>query len=1071
MQLQITCPDCGKINTLDAKQRGKRIRCADCGKLLETPAKENARSEDDTEKGSAGKAQGQDEHSTHAADKTKKRPRLRDDDDDHYDHDPQPRRAKNKSEGGTFPKSLLVVLSVLLVGGVGFAAWRIMRKTPQQVAVAPAADSTPNPEQPKPDVNPTPDTPKQDGVTPKDRPRKPKEPKEPKLPKPAAPQSDIPWTASADALPAPFEIPADTKGTIAIGGTQFSILYPSTTSPFICVTQKGPRGEVREVWDLRSLKKTGTVEAGNLAGAAALSPDGAYLAGQDRVSGDPIHVWSVADGKLVTRIPVTEPFPMDADIDFAGPGKLLIGLTSNQESTYRVIDLQTKMELRRFQVDGHTQRAKRAISSGGKYLALCSKKKDRVLVYDTTTGELAGEAMLPEKSFFDIEAVAFSPDGNSLSALHEHNVNTRVVVWNMNTGKMTGDHKLAKDLRSVAQHGAFYPGPAMEWLSDSSGWFCYGALLVDEKGAALYWTVPAGPKEMMQRRLFGLERVTRIVTNAQGKILRLEKLPADQVAAALKAVHPAGDGEGDRPALTAPDWSAANKLTVSAASSWQAKPDPLTLNGKLTSKPITLTGKSADLARIMFSGPAVSQAVSLSTPLANELSTKRTIKSDRYDLTTGKHLGTLDLFSFEPPKGPLPNIDGDLSPDGSLLMVKGPRGKRLDLWSVTDGKYLCGFTPLDRGSPNVIQYAAFVDEKRVLTLAGKRLILWDVPSCKVVWYVLGVTGPPALSPGHKHVVACVESAYHLLDVASGERLGTLAGPGFIGVGVSAFRSDGKQFAAICSTVEKKNVLMRWDTTSGAVLSSSPTSLWPGEMTWVGESHLLVGPVLFDMDLGWPVVSYNVGTGRHASGSPDGRHWYASATDAKKSAVLAAQMLPDAAAKDIARSVADKTAQAVMMPGTKLTLQANVAIPGEKDTQRLGEQALTFRMQGQGFSVGPGGPVTLSVQFQGPRATGETRQYENADGGKQKMVFTVPVESLDGVATLRDAQGVIWEKRTTFTTPDTIGTIETDNLQATLTKMLWDSAAQFVVHLEVPAVVLRGPGGIQVLPRQVALSDR
>jgi len=80
-----------------------------------------------------------------------------------------------------------------------------------------------------------------------------------------------------------------------------------------------------------------------------------------------------------------------------------------------------------------------------------------------------------------------------------------------------------------------------------------------------------------------------------------------------------------------------------------------------------------------------------------------------------------------------------------------------------------------------------------------------------------------------------------------------------------------------------------------------------------------------------------------------------------------------------------------------------------------------------------------------------------------------VESLDAVATLRDARGVIWEKKTTYTTPETIGIIETDNIQATLTKVLWESAAEFVVRFEAPAVVVRSSKGIHVLPQPMTLA--
>jgi WD40 repeat protein len=1077
MPIQITCPECGKTDTVDDTLRGKRLRCK-CGKLFEV--------ELDTDEAQTGRiAERPSPPPARSSDRTDDRPRptrRRDEDDDRDDRPRSRGKRDDRSRKRSKPGMSGAVLSAIIVGGVfvlgggiGLVVWLSTRHAapeevplPEQVvAQGPPADSKPGNEPPKADTKPAPDGPR---FKPK-----PKDRKGPAAQPP--PQSVIDWKVTPDPLPAPVELPADLKGTINIGGDQLAVVYPSAPSAFVCVTQKGANSDAREVWDLRTLKKTGTVVGSNLTGAIALSPDGAYLAGQDRGS-NTIQVWSLANGKMVSLYTVIEPFPRDIDIDFLGPDKLLLGVTSDQERVYRVLDFQSKQELQRFTVFAPHHQPKRALSPGGKYLAVGSKEKDRILVYDLTTAELVGQAMLPAQSSSDFHSLAISPDGNRLALLHDQMGKSRVTVWDMATGKMQADHKMATSLQSTAPQGAFYQGPLMEWLDDASGWVFYGSLLVDARGANLYWTIPANKNENRQRRLFGTEHVIRITGGLQSKILRLEKLPAEQIATALLGVRGSGDdGEGLRPALTAPTWSGSKQLpSPTAAAAWQAKADPAPApKGKLGASRIPLNGKSADLARILFSGPEVGQAAILSAPLVNELSAKQMIKADRYDLATGKHLGTLDLYTFVQPKAILAPLmpDGDLSPDGTLLLVKGPKGKRLDIWSVADGKFLCGFTPLERNSPNVIQYAAFVDEKRVLTLAGKRLILWEVPSCKVIWYLLGVNGLPALSPGHKSVAVCAGSSYDLLDVSSGARLGTLGGPGLLVVGTAAFRPDGKQLAALVSTVEKKNALIRWDVTTGAVIRNSPSAVWKGEMSWAGENHVMIGPVLFDLELGWPVSNYSVaGYGRQANGSPDGRHWYAAAPDKKKPAVLTAQTLPDAASKDLARSVADKTVQVALAPGMKVTPQVSVNLPHEKDSQKQSELVIANRLQGYGFEFGPGAALTLSVQLQGPRPTGEMSQYEILNLSKQKTIVNVSVKALDGVATIRDSQGVLWELNTTYTTPENDVAFTADDVQGELDKRLWNSAAQFVIHLELPSVVLRGPSGLQVLPRPATLaSDR
>src|SRR5262249_30343554 len=158
--------------------------------------------------------------------------------------------------------------------------------------------------------------------------------------------------------------------------------------------------------------------------------------------------------------------------------------------------------------------------------------------------------------------------------------------------------------------------------------------------------------------------------------LRLEKLPVNQIAAALDGVRGSEDGDSNRPPIIPPDLTVAKKLpSPSGMTSWHAKIDPVAApKAKLGKNLISLTAKPDDVSRILFSSAETGQVAILSTPVVNELSSKRMIKADRYDLTTGKHLGTNDLFAFEPPKGVPAALlpDGDLSPNGTLLMVKGP---------------------------------------------------------------------------------------------------------------------------------------------------------------------------------------------------------------------------------------------------------------------------------------------------------------------------------------------------------------------------------------------------------------
>jgi WD40 repeat protein len=888
-------------------------------------------------------------------------------------------------------------------------------------------------------------------------------------------QPDVAWKAAPDPLPQPVELPADARGSIGVAGFQHLVVYPSTPSPFVCVTQKGPRADVREVWDLRAMKKVGTVDAGSLLENVALSADGAFLAAKNPQIGAPpaVVVWSVADGRPVATLPIGEQFVFNLDVDFAGPGEVFSGRMAGQEAVYQVWDVKTGKELRRVKADAaNVERKQRALSAGGKYLALPSKKNDRVVVYDLSTGEAAGEAMLPQKDLFGCHGVAFSPDGKSLAALYPAGGGSRLFVWDMATGKLTADHKIAKSLQQVAPQGFGYQGPGLEWLSDSSGWLAFGALLIDARGAALYWTIPAVMNENLPRRLFGADRVAVVTGDFKGKTLTLKALPADQVAAALKTARGGGADEA-RPAAKAADWSAVKKLPAPAgAAAWQAKADPAAApKGKLGARPVPLTGKAADVVRVLFSGPEAGQAAVLSAPLTNELGTRRHLKADRFDLAAGKHLGSTGLFSFEPAPNTNINIDAALSPDGALLAVRGPRGKRIDVYSLAEGKHVVGFSPLERAGPEVVRWAAFVDEKRLLVQTGANLVLWELPACKAVWSLGGVSRPPALSPGRKYVAVCAGASFDLLDAATGERQGTLGGPGVRGVGAAGFRPDGKRLAALVSTADGRNVLTQWDATTGEVVNSSPASVAPAELSWAGDGFVLVGTQLLDLQSGWGLAFYGLpGVGKPATAGPDGRHWFAFARQGAEAPVLAAQTLPDAATKQLARGLADKTIQPALAPGMSVTVNVQGgAFPEDPEgTRRRALDTLTQRLQAQGLKVGPGGTLTLTVQYQGPRATGETREYESFGVGR-KQVTKVSVQAVDAVATLSDGRGTIWEQKTTYRTPDPFGLIETNDIQGHLNKLLWNNVANFAAGLGVPGVILRGPNGPQPLPRPVTLA--
>src|SRR5262249_8345742 len=162
----------------------------------------------------------------------------------------------------------------------------------------------------------------------------------------------------------------------------------------------------------------------------------------------------------------------------------------------------------------------------------------------------------------------------------------------------------------------------------------------------------------------------------------------------------------------------------------------------------------------------------------------------------GNHLGTTELTGLESPKtvgGPVfgqpqAKLHADVSPDGNLFAIVAPQGrKRLDVWSLQEGKHKIAWQPGEKdGEP--IKWVGFVEPTRLLPLSDKgKLVLWDIEGPKAISSTTGVQNVLALNPTRKNLVVVGASAAEVIDLASFERIGQLAGPAPTGVFAACFR--------------------------------------------------------------------------------------------------------------------------------------------------------------------------------------------------------------------------------------------------------------------------------------------
>jgi hypothetical protein len=519
-----------------------------------------------------------DRYPDHDADRMRsERPRRRRgrDEDDYDDDAPRP-----SAKGGGSSLPLILGLCgagalLLVLAACGSCLYFVPIKFTPNPPVAINDPPRPGwgPGGPPPDVVPPPappvqpEAPKPDPQPPKnDPPRKP-----PVVPKnePPPPPPPVRWQVRPDPLPAGLALADRPEGPIPITGYPPApnnlvdqVVFPTSPSPFVSVAVKGRIHDAHEVWDLRTMKRVGvTIDPEHPFTRAVLSPDGAWWAKPTFQLGNSggADVYDVSDGRLY-HMTVGDKSRWFENLDFGGPGQVVTLLDvvgkGGLELLVQVWDIKTRTELRRFtapaQLDAMARldANQRAFSAGRRYLALVRRDNVRVLLYDLTSGELCGELPLPAGSA--CQGLSFAADGKALAGLIKAGGVMHLLAWDLATGKKTADHKFDKE--PVTNPGAIR-GPAVEWLPKGGGWLLYGQALVDAQSGSVYWRIPVeGADGTQPRHIFGDGVLAYVKGDAAGppregragrgrgnrgstKSLVFEPLPADEVAAALKAAR------------------------------------------------------------------------------------------------------------------------------------------------------------------------------------------------------------------------------------------------------------------------------------------------------------------------------------------------------------------------------------------------------------------------------------------------------------------------------------------------------------------------------------------------------
>jgi len=1073
MPIRAICPTCQAEYNLTDAMRGKKARCKHCGQTFtveEALAKPSKAKEPEpivlpadayeeiedpeaisTERSAPRAARPPRLRDRQAEDEPPRKKARRRADDDDEDEEARRRVASGPSLGLILGLVGGGVVLLLLV--VGVAAWMWLRTAivtaPPPVAAQPLPFN-PNPIQPnlipRPNLKPV---------------------------NPPPPQ--IVWQVQPDPIAQAVKAPANLQATIPVP-IGAKVLYPTNPSPFVAI---GQLGKDQQVWNLETMQQVGTVPANrNLTNPKVLSPDGKYFAAKaQQVAPTVIEVQSTT-GQPARQITVAPRFMVLHLLDFAGPDQLVTASSDVQSKVIQVWDVKTGQQLKQIAFNDFPGDHKAtAISPGGKYLAAVNVSlpgQGRLAVYDLAQGSKVGEVDVPGPKEGRVQlgkGMAFSPDGAELAILFDTLPNEQLVVWDVAKGVVKKNLEFSKDFLNKSQGALIYSGPVLEWLPDRSAWFLHGNFLFDNPSGALVWTLPkidVGFSEV--RRVLDQDHLAVVPAGARNHQLEILTLPREQIDQAAKAARAGQDpATAQMPAQKPADWSAVKQVPpLNGNIPWQAEPDPLPLK-KLTTQPLTVGKAGADLENVLIAGRS-GQAVALSVGAPAGLGGPRPVRADRYDLTTGQAAGELELFGTT--KTGALNLKGDVNLDGTTLAIIEPtNSKRVDVWSLAENKHIAGFVPHDKEPATTLLWVGLSDDKHLLTLSSTgKLVLWSLPECKAVYAAETYRGAIAFSPGRKHLAAFNGTNFELLEAATGERRGVAALPAGSLQSTAqglAFRPDGKEMAGLLGSPEGTFLLARWDVAKGQVADSFPTE-GGRNLEWCGDKQILMDTTLIDWALKGAIWRYGLqGPGKHIYGSPDGRHWFTVSKGAKGPFQLASQTLPDPAAKQVIAQLGQPATQVLLRPGMSVSVQVNLTGTTAKleDYRRKVLSSLTTRLTAYGLKVAAGQQLVLNVQVQ-EMATGQTRQYSLL--GAQRGMVTIQVKRLVCQATLTGPGGVLWENRHALETPDPT-VVRAMDFQAHMDDLLWSNGAGWAAGLPVPSFVVRGPAGIERLPRQSILS--
>jgi hypothetical protein len=452
---------------------------------------------------------------------------------------------------------------------------------------------------------------------------------------------------------------------------------------------------------------------------------------------------------------------------------------------------------------------------------------------------------------------------------------------------------------------------------------------------------------------------------------------------------------------------------------------------------------------------------------------------DRYDLTSGQRVGTVEMPTNTIDRGRVT----DLSPDGNWLLTS--KGRHLDVWSVQGEKgeraadveviERGGETPLWSGlaAPDIVllmyetdaggdKLMAFTPRPTtappvdLATVQGenerKRDLRWSRDTVQMF--------TPRFTPDRQLIAFWADGAVQFADPATGKVVSTLPSQANrVGSGI-AF-DEGCTRAAVVWRDLKVGFISVYDLKTGQTVADFPLTAADASVAprrWLGSDHVLLddGSVV-DVKRGVPIWRYEYASRLiQAVPHPDERFWYMVEKPKGEPSVLAVTSLPR---PQETAGAADASGAFVRTKAMPVMVQLQMTGPSEapENFRRRVQGKVEARLKQFGMVPAPKAAAKLKVTA----SFVDTGDFAEVRGGS---VDKVALKTLVGDVTLDDGAGSKPMKLKEFD----VGTPAHDNMPLkagkspadVLQDMQWDNFEGEVADFVVPSYLERNP---RVLP--------